>query len=259
MHWLEAALLNLGATPWAMVALYFLCVVDGVFPAVPSESMVIGFAVLHASHGFPSLWVLFLVAAVGAFTGDVVVYHLGRKIPLERVWFMRGPRGQAAIEYAQKALAKRGTLYILSARFVPIGRVAVNLISGATGFPRKRFISTALLAGFVWAAVGILIGSGVGAFLHDYPLVGIAVGIVVGVFVGMLVDKLVAWLGGVFAKRGEPAEQRSVAAQAVIDVAQAVAEQPTRLESVRALRKARTQRRSSSGNSRRRSGHKRSR
>lgn len=251
MHWLEAMLLDLGATPWAMAALYVLCVVDGVFPAVPSESVVIGFAVLNASHGFPSLWLLLPVAAIGAFTGDVIVYHLGRKIPLERIWFMRGPRGTAALDYARKALAKRGTLYILSARFIPIGRVAVNLVSGATEFPRRRFIATAALAGFVWAGVGILIGSGVGAFLHHNPLLGIFVGICVGVLVGMLVDKLVALVGRAFARRSPDGQQLGPAALAAIDVAEAVAVQPTRLDHLRALRKERKCRRNARPNARR--------
>ena len=49
---------------------------------------------------------------------------------------MRGPRMQAAFRWAGRELRKRPASLILVARFVPIGRVAVNLTAGATHYPR---------------------------------------------------------------------------------------------------------------------------
>ncbi|RRD51987.1 DedA family protein [Buchananella hordeovulneris] len=207
VDWLQDLLVAAGSSPWALVLVLAFCIVDAVFPAVPSESSVITLAVLATTTGSPNLWLVLAVAVSGAFVGDIVTFHLGRRVPLERLRFLRGQRAQSAIGAARTALQRRGTLLILSARFIPVGRVAVNLVAGATGFPRRRFVATALLAAVTWGLISISIGTGVGHFLHDYPLVGVAVGVCVGVVVGVAVDKLVALLARLLSRR-QPVKAR---------------------------------------------------
>lgn len=191
---IEAWVLGMADSPWLLVAVLVLATIDGFFPPVPSESIVIGVAVLAMTGDGPSLWLLVLVAAVGAFTGDLIAYTIGTRVPIDRLRIFQGKRGKASLAWARRALAQRGTVLILSARFVPIGRVAVNMTAGAVRFPRPRFILIAAIAAVVWGGYSTLLGIGAGVFLHDHPLVAIAVGVAGGVVIGFVVDAVLQWV-----------------------------------------------------------------
>src|SRR5690606_23270016 len=123
---IEAWVLALAASPWIYLALLCLATIDGFFPPVPSESVVITLAVAASATGSPNRAAVLGVAAVGAWVGDQIAYRIGRAIGTDRVPFLRGPRGQRAVSWARQALTVRGASFILAARYVPIGRVAVN-------------------------------------------------------------------------------------------------------------------------------------
>ncbi|HEX5332488.1 MAG TPA: DedA family protein [Cellulomonas sp.] len=195
-HWTLA----LAGSPWVYVALYVFATIDGFFPPIPSESVVIGLAALAASTGEPAIAVLIPVAALGAFTGDQIAYTIGTRVDLHRVRLFRGRKGRRALEWAENALAHRGSSFILAARYIPVGRVAVNMTAGALGFPRRRFVGLTALAGLTWAAYGTAIGIGAGAWLKGHPVVAVAVGIVVGVVVGLVID----WALRRFLPAGDP-------------------------------------------------------
>jgi membrane-associated protein len=94
------------------------------------------------------------------------------------------------VGWAERALADRGAAFIISARFVPVGRVAVNMTAGTVGFPRARFSMFAGGAAVAWSAYSILLGAGASRML-DHPLLGAAVGITCGLCSGVLVDRVV--------------------------------------------------------------------
>jgi membrane protein DedA with SNARE-associated domain len=187
--------LELAASPWIFVALFAFAVVDGFFPPVPSESVVIALASLSVSTGSPALWVVVVVAALGAFVGDQVAYQIGTTVQVRRLRAFRGRRGQAVLDWAERALRTRAASFIIAARYIPVGRVAVNMTAGALGFRRRRFVLLTGIAAVTWAGYSVLIGVGTGAVLGHAPLVGVAVGVVGGVVVGLVVDwALRRWL-----------------------------------------------------------------
>lgn len=198
---IEAWALGMADSPWLLVAVLALATIDGFFPPVPSESVVIAVAVLAMTGEGPNLWLLILVAALGAFTGDVIAYSIGRKVPIDRLRIFQGRRGRASLAWARRALANRGTVLILSARFVPVGRVAVNMTAGAVGFPRPRFFLIAAIAAVVWGGYSTLLGIGAGVFLHDHPLIAIAAGVTGGVLIGFVVDAILRRVQGRFGGR----------------------------------------------------------
>lgn len=214
---IEAWVLGMADSPWLLVAVLVLATVDGFFPPVPSESVVIAVAVLAMTGDGPNLWLLVLVAAAGAFTGDVIAYTIGSKVPIDRLRVFRGRRGRASLAWARRALAQRGTVLILSARFIPIGRVAVNMTAGAVRFPRPRFILIAAIAAIMWGGYSTLLGMGAGVFLHDHPLIAITVGVAGGVLLGFVVDAVLRWVhrrfGGKLPESLEVLDPDFVAAQ----------------------------------------------
>ncbi len=201
------AVLSWADTPWLLVAVALLATIDGFFPPLPSESVVIAAAVLIADGSGPSPWLLVLAAAIGAFTGDVIAYHLGMLLPVERLPFLATPRGVRTMARAEAALERRSTVLIMSARFIPVGRVAVNMTAGAVRFSRPRFVLTAAAASIVWGGYSTVIGLLAGHYFESHPLVAVAGGVTVGVALGFgfeaTLHALNGWLLARAARRGE--------------------------------------------------------
>ncbi|NMR18913.1 DedA family protein [Cellulomonas fimi] len=180
--------LALGASPLVYVALYLFATIDGFFPPIPSESVVIALASLAVSTGAPNIALVGVAAACGAFTGDQIAYQIGRRVDVRRLRVLRGRRGQRSLDWAERTLERRGPSFILAARYVPVGRVAVNMTAGAVGYSRRRFVGLTAIAAVTWAIYSAAIGVGAGAWLADYPLLAIVVGVTGGVLIGLVVD-----------------------------------------------------------------------
>lgn len=193
---LQDWLLALAGSPWVYVALCAFTLIDGFFPPVPSESAVIALATLSVTSGNPVLLYIALAAAVGAFAGDQIAYTIGSRVDVRKLRLFRSGRGKATLDWAEHALMHRGSSFILAARYIPVGRVAVNLTAGALGYPRRRFLGLTGLAAVTWAAYGVGIGVGAGAWLEDHPIIAVGAGVVFGTLVGLAIDWVLRrWMG----------------------------------------------------------------
>lgn len=192
---LQDTILSLTSSPWIYPAVWAVTVIDGVFPPIPSESIVIAAATTWQQKGVPNVVFLWLAAAFGAWCGDQLAYTIGKAIPVRKVPGMRGPRGLAALDWAERALGHRGTSFIIAARFIPIGRVAVNLTAGTLRFPRRRFMAIDGVAAAIWATYSIALGVFAGSLLNDNLLASIAIGVAGGIALGYLVDLVLSKFG----------------------------------------------------------------
>ncbi|WP_411375851.1 DedA family protein [Arthrobacter sp. MPF02] len=177
--------------PWVLFLVLACCVIDGFFPPIPSESVVVGLSAVAATADVPNPWLLMLVAGLGAFTGDNIAYLIGRKVGTTRWSWMRGPRMQSAFRWAGRELRKRPASLILVARFVPIGRVAVNLTAGVTRYPHLRFVALTILSATLWAGYSVGIGLFFGRWFEENHLLGAVIAIICAVALGIVVDLVV--------------------------------------------------------------------
>lgn len=182
---------DLAASPWVYLVVFAVCVIDGFFPPVPSETVVVGAATISVATGQPQLLLLIGVAALGAIVGDNIAYQLGRALGTTRFRWMRATRVAATLEWARRGLDKRGALLIFTARYIPVGRIAVNMTAGATRYPYRRFLPLSIAAGVAWAAYSALFGIVAGQWLHDQPLLAIVLAIAVAALVGAVVDAVI--------------------------------------------------------------------
>lgn len=173
---------------WVYPLLFTLCTVDGFFPPLPSESVVVALAAVSVSAGAPNVWIVVLVAALGAIAGDNIAYAIGRSIGTRRFRWMRRPRPAAAFVWARRGLDHRGAALILSARYIPIGRVAVNMVAGATGYNRRRFVPLTILAGISWALYSAGIGTLAGKWVSDNHLLAVVLSVAIAMLMGLLLD-----------------------------------------------------------------------
>ncbi|KQV07426.1 DedA family protein [Leifsonia sp. Root112D2] len=180
------------ASPWIYAIVFALVVIDGFFPPVPSETLVVAVAAIGVSAGAPNTWVIVLLAAIGAAIGDNIAFFIGRRIGVRRFAWMRRPRVVRAVDRAAQGLERRAATLILTARYIPVGRIAVNMTAGATGFRWRTFWPLTLAAGACWSVYSVLIGILAGQWAHSQPLLAALVGIVIAVTLGVSVDLLLS-------------------------------------------------------------------
>lgn len=174
---------------WTYLVTGLLCWIDGFFPPLPSESIVIAMAALSETHGGPvQLWVLIVTACAGAWTGDNTAYWIGRKAPLEKLF--RGERGAKLLANAHDLIHRRGPEVLLSGRFIPGYRIAINMVAGTVGLPAKRFMTITVFSTILWAGFSVGIGLAAGSLFQDRPLLGIIVGVALGLLVGWIIERI---------------------------------------------------------------------
>ncbi|KQR54576.1 hypothetical protein ASF88_07345 [Leifsonia sp. Leaf336] len=178
------------ASPWVYLIVFAVVLVDAFFPPVPSETVVIAAAAAAVATGNPNLPLLLACAAAGAVAGDNLTFAVGRTVGLERFRFERWPRLRAALDRARRGIHARAGVLVLSARYVPVGRVAVNLVAGAAGVSRLRFLMLSAIAGVSWALYSVTVGVLAAHWLHGNAFLAMVVGVAVGIAVGFVVDAL---------------------------------------------------------------------
>lgn len=185
-------ILQAAASPWLYLVMFATAVIDGFFPPIPSETVLVAAAAVAASTGETNVPLLIAVAALGAMIGDNIAYAIGRSVGTTRFAWMRRPRVAAAFERAQRTLAGNGAGLILGARYIPVGRVAVNMSAGALGYSWQRFLPLSLVGGLTWAIYSALIGLLAGHWLTDQPLLSAAFGVVFALVIGLIIDRIAA-------------------------------------------------------------------
>ncbi|WP_114855963.1 DedA family protein [Brachybacterium sp. YJGR34] len=210
---IETWVLHVADAWWIYFVVYACAMLDGFFPTVPSESVIVTLSSLWSSSGRPYIVLIGLAAWIGAWTGDNLGYLLGSKIGWERFRFLREGKGRAAVDAAERGLEKRALIFLMTARYIPFGRTAVNLVAGAVHYPHKNFWPRSLLSTFVWAVYSCAIGAVAGAWFEDNHLLAITVALIAAVVMALVVERLIAMVHRVLDRRAE-AQEAAVAGSA---------------------------------------------
>lgn len=198
---ITAFAIGLASSPWIFPLVFALTVFDAFLVIVPSETVVVALGALAASSGNPNLAVLAPVAAAAAVLGDTLTFAVGRAIGTHRPGWMSRGRIAAALDWAGRALDRRAVVVLLTARFVPFGRIAVNLTAGMTGFRYPRFLALTAIAGVCWAVYNIAVGAVFGAVFRQWPLLAVGVSIVVAISLGLVADAISARIAAARSRR----------------------------------------------------------
>lgn len=190
MDALNAFIAQAAASPWVYLVVFAVVLVDAFFPPVPSESVVIAAAAAAVAVGTPALPLIIACAAAGAIVGDNLTYAIGRRVPIDRIRLLRARRMASALDRARRGIHARAGVLVLSARYVPVGRVAVNLMAGASRLPVRRFLLLSTAAGVSWALYSVTVGVVAAHWLGGNAFLAMVVGIVLGVGAGVVIDAL---------------------------------------------------------------------
>jgi membrane protein DedA with SNARE-associated domain len=167
------------SSPWALLVVFAVCMLDAFFPPIPSDIVLVA-AVAVAVSSSPALLVpLVLVAAAGAIIGDNIVFEIGRRVGTTRYRWMRSRPLRAAIAGAETQLRARPASLIITGRYIPVGRIAVNLTAGSVGVPRRTFVPLSVVAGASWS-------------LYMFAVALLASSWIQAVLLGLLVDRVMS-------------------------------------------------------------------
>ncbi|MEU6229025.1 VTT domain-containing protein [Streptomyces sp. NPDC047042] len=163
--------------------LFLLVMVGALVPVVPTGALVSSAAVVAFHQRTPLAMVLvFVVASLAAFLGDIALYWLGRR----GMGSKNGSRWLAAIRnrapedrlaQAQEKLSEHGVAVLVLSRLVPAGRIPVMLACLMAKWPVRRFARGDVPACLAWAATYQLIGV-LGGSLFDEPWQGVLAAVV---------------------------------------------------------------------------------
>jgi membrane-associated protein len=187
--WITDTVEGAMGSPWIYLALFSIAMIDGFFPVVPSESLVISAGVYAASDGQPILILAMIVAAAGAFTGDHISYFIGHRAG-DRLFDEADAtsRKGKGFRWARKTLEERGGTIIIVCRYIPGARTAVTLTCGAVRYPLKKFSLFDGIAAATWGVYSCMVGYIGGQAFHDSPLKGLALGLGIAFTVALLVE-----------------------------------------------------------------------
>lgn len=176
-------------TPWIFVLVFAIAFIDGFFPVVPGETTVIAAGAVAASTGYPNIALIIVVAAVGAFGGDHVSYCIGRFAfgPIARR-LKPGTKKKRAFDWAHDSLEKRGGIVLVVARYIPGGRTAITITSGAVKYSLRKFSFFDLIAAVSWGLYSGLIGYFAGKTFEGRPLLALGLGFAVAITCAILIE-----------------------------------------------------------------------
>ncbi|KQP56604.1 DedA family protein [Agreia sp. Leaf283] len=192
MEFVTDLLVGAVSSPFALLVVFAVCMLDAFFPPVPSDIVLVA-AVAVAVGSSPALLVpLIVVAALGAMIGDNIVFTLGRRIGTTRYRWMRSRPMRAAIASAEHQLLARPASLIITGRYIPVGRIAVNLTAGSVGLPRRTFVPLSIVAGASWSLYMFAVALIASAWIQDNPLLSALIAAASAVLLGLLVDRVMS-------------------------------------------------------------------
>ncbi|WP_221358187.1 DedA family protein [Streptomyces beigongshangae] len=171
-------------------SLFLLVLIGALVPVIPTGALVSSATVVAVHQTAPlSMAMVFVVAALAAFLGDMALYWLGRRGMESR----NGSRWLAAIRdrapedrlaQAQQKLADHDVVVLVMSRLVPAGRIPVMLACLMAKWPARRFAHGNGPACLAWAATYQLIGV-LGGSLFKEPWEGVAAAIALTVVISV--------------------------------------------------------------------------
>ncbi|PXY37750.1 DedA family protein [Prauserella flavalba] len=156
-------------SPWLWVLVFVVAGLDALLPFMPSESTVMTVAVLLGPD-LPGLALLTVVAATGAWTGDLLGHGIARRAgPRTLQRLQRNEQGRRRYEWAREKVHRHGTVLVVAGRYMPGGRVASALATGSLRYPLGRFAVLDAIGVTVWAVYSVLVGYLGAAQFTDSP------------------------------------------------------------------------------------------
>ena len=194
MQDVQEFVLSLVGSPWLYPVFGLVIAVSAAIPPVPSSALIVALGAVNAHSGRPALILLIVAGTAGSVLGDHVMYLMGRGSRFTQWPLLRSPAAQRRIEKLEAKLESGGLYFAVLARFIPLGRTLIALVSGSTRLDLKEWLARTTGAGTIWTAYSLAFGWLTARWI-PLPLwasVAIAVGgsLLLGTIISRVADRL---------------------------------------------------------------------
>lgn len=178
-----------------------LIAIENIFPPIPSE-LILTFGGFMTTYTDMKIGWVILFATIGSVAGAIVLYCIGRLLPVEKLEWIIGKWGRVLglkkedVKRAENWFIRRGTSTIFFCRFIPIVRSLISIPAGMAHMRRGKFLLHTALGTTIWNVVLVCLGAFAGAgweriirYLDTYSYIAIAVMAIIGVVVIIWVRK----------------------------------------------------------------------
>lgn len=194
VHDLQDYVISLVGSPWLYPVFGFLIAVSAAVPPIPSSALIVALGAVNSLYGAPDLALLLLAGSLGSVVGDHVMYLLGMRSGFTQWPLLRSPSNQIRMSRLSDRLEERGLLFAVIARFIPLGRTLIALISGGGRVDVRHWLGLTTAAGAIWTAYSLAFGWLTARWipLPMWASVAIAVGgsLILGAIVSRIADRL---------------------------------------------------------------------
>lgn len=179
---------------WVYVMGGAFVMVAALIPPVPSTTVFVGLGAVAGFGHSPSPIVLVLAMMAGAVAGDLITYWGTRKLGEGKWGSVKGRRRKRAMDAATRRLKERPYMFMLTSRFIPLGRLSSNVAATAAGYQLKSFATFSVASAALWSVYSV----GIGMLTQQWPnlstQVAVVVAIVFSIVAGWLVGKVSTWM-----------------------------------------------------------------
>lgn len=158
------------------VTIFFLMLLESTVVPVPSE-LVVSPAAYHAAGGALNVWIVILVATLGADCGAtinyVAGYYLGRPIIYKFAnskWGKMCLLNQEKVEKSEKYFDKHGMVATISGRLIPGIRHLISIPAGLAKMSFWRFLLYTTIGAGIWNMILAALGWWMYSFVPEEQL-----------------------------------------------------------------------------------------
>ncbi|MHA7271274.1 DedA family protein [Arthrobacter sp. HLT1-20] len=192
--------MDLAADTTGFLASFWVYLVGGAFvmfsaliPPIPSTTVFVALGALAGLDGGPRAGLLVLAMVAGAVAGDLATYGITKLMGNSRWGAGPGTRRQRALDAATRRLTQRPYMFMLTSRFIPLGRLSSNIAATAAGYSVRAFAVFSLVSASIWSGYAV----GVGILTRYWPNVStqmaVVIAIVASIALGWLLGKVSTW------------------------------------------------------------------
>lgn len=162
-------------------------------PPVPSTSIYVALGALSINHSLPNGFLLAVSMLAGAVAGDLAVFELVRRRDIAnwRMFNRQGPR--KALEASRARMTDNALSWVLTSRFVPLGRLTMNVACAAVPVPFRTFTAYSVAASLLWSAYSVGIGALSGLVPGLSTEWAVLVAIAASLLLGRGISAVAAW------------------------------------------------------------------
>ena len=179
--------------------IFFLMVVENVFPPIPSE-VIMGLGGIAVARGTMEFWPLLLVGTVGSTLGNYVWFLVGDKWGYARLQPFVARWGRwltlewEDVERASAFFRKHGQWVVFFLRFSPLLRTMISLPAGLAHMRHWKFLAFTFAGAAIWNTGLILGGQALARYMEEAAvLMDVVVGGTIALAVLAYVWRVVTW------------------------------------------------------------------